>query len=274
MGAETEELVGQGVQETQKVPAKAAGEAAGQQAGAEDGAQGAAEGQTSVSLPGVPEGMSLEQYVAQSVSQVEQRLRDEYEGKGGHMAKLRSSLQKQINELKRQSGGESQRALEAALQVADKDPQQAIGLLAKELEQYQSRDQRSIQELQMQEWVEDVAGKLGLEASDAEVLSVLEEVGSLTEPGADFEAMGRLTLLANQRQQKRAEAAEKKLVEYEQTLEQRISQMVATAMVEKGLKAVDSGEVTKPPVKDENPIAGINNPAKLLALALKDVGRQ
>jgi len=225
-------------------------------------AGGSLEGAGSAPLPGLPEGMTLEQYVEQKVAKV----RTEYEGPDGHLSKLRASLTKQIQEAKRAQNVDAQRTMEAALQMAEKDPQRAIEMLAGTVQVYQERDQQSVFEAEMADWVGRVARELDLDPGDEAVAKVVGEVGPLTRPGADSEVLGQLTKLSNARAVARAESAEKKLAEFEKSLETRVDQLVATSLLQRGAKTVDASEVTRPPSKEDNPIAEINNPAALLRM--------
>lgn len=221
-------------------------------------------------LPGLPEGMGLEEYVAQAV----QKVKAEYEGKGGHLAKLKASYERKLAEARQAQTADAERVMEQALKLAEKDPQQALQMLTGQLQQYQERDQYAVRESQMAEWAAGVMEELGLESSDPAVLKIVDEVGPLTRPGADYELLGQLAKHATVTARQEAKTYADKVRKFEEDLPNLVRQQVQTLIVDSGAKRVDASDPTAPPPRDENPIASIQNPDKLLSMGLAQVGKR
>jgi hypothetical protein len=203
---------------------------------------GGGEAEPSPQAVGLPEGVSLERYSAALAQQVEKKVREEYEGKSGHLSKLRQKYEQKLREAQAGQAASAQRAMEYAAQMADRDPEQAIQVLAQQLQAYQERDQRSVAEGEISHWAESIIGELDLDVEDEDVQALFDEIGPMTSRDTQFEFLGRATQISNARLKRRAEAAGKKLQEFEKDLGQRVSQLVATALVERGAQRVETSD--------------------------------
>jgi len=209
--------------------------------------------------------MSLSEYVKAEVDKV----RKEYEGKDGHLSQLRATYERKLAETKAHQTTEAQRALQQAQALVEKNPRQAAQLMAEQLSAYVARDSQSVAEEQMSHWAAGVAEQFGLTINDPEVTELLEEVGPLTDPRSSYELLGRMAQLQIDRQKKDRDAAVQSLSEFTKALPSLVRQQVLTVLTEGGMADVDPSRPGRPATANKNPIAEIQDPSVLLAMAAK-----
>jgi hypothetical protein len=204
----------------------------------------------------------VEALVAEKVAAAVAGIKEEYEGKGGHLSKLKSSYEKQIAELRRAEQERQAKEIQQALALAEVDPAQAAQVMAGQLQAMHAGRQAEAAEVQMREWAEGVLEKLGLSADDQEVVDKAKAIGPLTQAGASYEYLGEMSTLALERERKARKQAEKAVAE----LPEMVNQAVARALAASGIAVPETAEGAAPPRGD---IRTIQSPSKLLSLGLQ-----
>ncbi len=223
---------------------------------------------------GAPAGDDLQALIHQALQEREQEIRQEYESKDGHIAKLKRSYETQLAELRQKQTAADQARIQAALDLANENPTQAVQILAETLEHYTQREAQITQAATMTQWAHDTAQRLGLDPGDDDVVAVIESAGPLTDPEAAFNLMGELSQFAVTRARDEAKGAVKELADFKSQLQDQVRREVATALANAGSLAVDVSDVGAAPAPPDNPIANVNNPGKLIAQGLAQSGKR
>jgi len=196
------------------------------------------------------------------------RIRREYEGPGGHIAKLKSERDKAKAEAERLAALERQRAVETLRQtnaIAQQDPERAYQVLSSQHEALLRQGQQAESQQAWQEWVAGVATELELLTGDAEADSkVWEEIDAVgkkvwSEYPADqapFEFQKQLAVRAKDRQKEARKMAEKKAAEVEAGLPGLVAKEVKRALADAGYSEPDTSVPGRPAKKDPEDVPG------------------
>ncbi|NIP95937.1 MAG: hypothetical protein GWO24_21880 [Akkermansiaceae bacterium] len=199
-------------------------------------------------------------------------VRAEYEESGGHLSKLRSKKDKEIARLRKQLDEREQADYQEALELAQRQPEQAVERLAGMVQGMQSRRALEQQEQELQAWAGGVLEELGLDPEDDAVQEVAARVGPLTGEGASYAYLGEMGKLAREQEAGARKKAERELAQTLEGLPGMVNAAVAKAMAASGLGTVDGSEQQAP--AQDNPIKNVDSPSRLLAMGWKAVGRK
>lgn len=101
--------------------------------------------------------------IAEATKATEERIRKEYEDKGGHMAKLKSKYDSKIAALEKQVRGKSRADLEEAKQLLEQgDPVKAARILSAQVETQLAQSERLAQQQEMRAWASGIMTDLGV----------------------------------------------------------------------------------------------------------------
>jgi len=194
-----------------------------------------------------------------------QALREEYEGKDGHLARLKSAKDREIAQVRARLAERDEQDLQEAMQLAESDPRRAAQMMAQQNQQLMQRQQRERAVAELSQWAERVASDLGVDLDTDE--EAAKALGVLLEHGPDYthefqQAMGR-------RAGVQRDEAMKALQKMEESLAARIDRALEAKLAEAGVGKVEGGSPRTP--AGRNAIKNETDPGRLLADAFKDV---
>lgn len=182
-----------------------------------------------------------------------------YEGKGGHLAQLRSSKDKEIAALKKQLRQQQQSKVEEAKKLIEENPGQAAEILLHLAEeQTQQIEQDSAQE-QLVDWQHRILTDLGVDPDeDEEAAALVSEWAEkmLEDPNLTWDFQQAAAQLQIGRKDKALKETTKELKELKDGLDDMVSAAVTRHLVSAGIIAEPSPDGTAPPKDDqwrENP---------------------
>lgn len=174
---------------------------------------------------------------------------DKYEGKGGHLAKLRSQKDKEIAALQRQLQQQRTSQLEEAKALLESDPAQAAQLLAGIVE---AQAQTSLQESRNQElvdWQYRILADLGADPEEDEEAAELVAEWSgrmLEDPNLTWDFQQAAARLQLERKEKAAKQAATELAALKDSMPDLIKAEITKALVGAGVIPEPSGEGVAP----------------------------
>lgn len=184
------------------------------------------------------------------VEEAVKEVRAEYEGKGGHLAKLRSSYDKQIAELKRQVGQQQRAKMEQAQGLLDaEDYEEAAKILYSQMEELQGQTMRESQRSEMADWVDEIMTDLGYDLEEDEEAATLA-AGWLDRLIEDDRLTWQFQQEVARKQieakQEAAQAAQKELAKFKEDLPSLIKSQVAQILTDAGFAPDTSGDGAAP----------------------------
>jgi len=202
-------------------------------AGAATEGSAAPAGQAESSAASTPSTVDIETLKAE----IEARIKAEYEGKGGKMAKLQSRLAQQERELTERQRGEHARA-QQLLESGDSDG--AARILVTQNEALLRAQSAGSATAEARGWGEKIVADLGVEWDDGIEQLAAETIYQGPEWAFDFQQ--KTAKLARDREREARIAAEKKLKETVDGLPAFIKQEVAQAITGKPWSSPDASE--------------------------------
>lgn len=208
--------------------------------------------------------------VQAAIDKAVQGVRAEYEGKGGHIAKLKSKYDKQLAQLQQAVEGQQRADYEAAMaHLEGGDYRTAATILAEQVDQLQGSRARSAQEQEVASWVGQVMTDLGydLEGSEEDAAFAGEWVDKMLE-NPEYSWEFQQTAAKRQLDAARAEAAKAKkdLDGVVSTLDQTVRAEVTKILASAGLAPEPTGEEGTRPSEDWRSLPT----GKLLKLGLEE----
>lgn len=236
------------------VQPEGAGPVSGEGAGGPEGAAEGSTGETALT----PE---LEALVEARV----QGVREEYEGAGGHLARLKSAKDKEIAAVQARLAQRDEQVLAEAMQLAETDPQRAVQMMAQQQQQLMQRGQRERAVAELSQWAERVANDLGVDLDTDE--EAAKALGALLERGPDY-AHEFQQVVAKQ-VAARADKAEKKFAKLEESLPGLIDRTLEAKLAEAGVGKVDPASPRRP--AGANPIKNEMDPGRLITDGYQEI---
>lgn len=231
-------------------------------------AAGAAPAAVSKDTGGAPD---IEALVAERVRAEAEKIRRQYEGPDGHIAKLKSKADRAEAALRQRQQQEYQQA-QALMQ---QNPEHAAAILARQVDELRQKEVATEGTAMMSRWVSDVAQSHELKADDPELAKLAEEMGVLYAPqmppdqanAVTFQFEHALGQLQVKRERERAEKAEKDLKSTLANLPDLVKKEVTRTLAGKGFGEIDD---TSPgaPVGSEVDLTKLS-PHQLLDLGIK-----
>ncbi len=225
-------------------------------AGAETGAAPAGAG---APPPATPEGQAVtppavSPDIQALVEEAVKKVRTEYEGKGGHVAKLKSEYDKKIADLKRQVEKKRAEEYQEAMGLLEQgDHEQAARVLADQVAQLTEEQQNQDREAQVADWVERIMGDLGYDLQDeAAAAQATEWLGRLqAQPDLTYDFVMETSKARIEAEKKAAEAATKEVAALKEAIPQLVRAEVAKALTGAGLTPQPTGEGGAPSSGDD-----------------------
>ena len=179
--------------------------------------------------------------IEQQVQTATDALREEFEGEGGHVSKIKSVKDKEIAKLNRQLQEQQEAGRKRALDLMDSDPAEAARQFEAQNKVYVEQQQYQQYQDQMGAYVDKTLEEYGLDAEDAEIAkSAAEWTQRLMQDeklGADFQhAMGQLRL---EQKDEQVTQLQKQLDAQQEEIPKLITQGIARAMESAGIGDVD-----------------------------------
>ncbi len=183
------------------------------------------------------------------------RIKQEYEGKGGHIAKLKSSYDTQIAQLKRQLQERTKSEYQEAVQLMEAgDYEEAARQLAAQAQVYQQQQEQDAQVGALADWARSILGGLGYDLeSDQEAAEYatewLEKIQNNRDYAWEFIMDASQKKLGAERQ--KAETAQKELAKVQEGIPTLVKAEVAKALTEAGLTPTPTPEGGTPPTEED-----------------------
>lgn len=184
------------------------------------------------------------------IAEAVQEVRAEYEGKGGHLAKLRSSYDKQIAELKKQVSQQQRAKMEQAQGLLEaEDYEEAAKILYSQMEELQGQTMRESQKSEMADWVDEIMTDLGYDLEEDKEAATLA-AGWLDrlvdDPRLTWEFQQEVARKLIEDQQAAAKAAQKELAKFKDDLPSLIKSQVAQLLTDAGFAPDTAGDGAAP----------------------------
>lgn len=166
------------------------------------------------------------------------QVKDEYEGKGGHIARLKSKYDKQIAQLQQVQTQRQQQEYQQAMGLLEAgDYAEAAQILAAQVQTLQGQTMADTQRQQMTDWVERIMGDLGydLDTEEAATFAAGWTDKLIRDPDLtwDFQQEAARGQIETERQ--RAKAAADELQKLKEGLPQLVQEQVKRMFTETGL---------------------------------------
>jgi hypothetical protein len=207
---------------------------------------------TGATTTGLPEGLDLESLK----TQIREEIKGEYEGKDGHIAKLRSSLDKQLANQRRELEQLRAARLQQARVLKDEDPAAAADLMLAYVDELQGERFTDSNRQEWQNWIGEQIEDVGLSLEDEEVAQLAaqqaERLHALTVAdrqrgtqeamGGTIQFMSDLAKLIAQRKDKELAMKEKQIADDPAERSKLVRREIVRTLVDLGL----APELTEP----------------------------
>jgi hypothetical protein len=229
-------------------------------------------GQQEAPAPGLsPE---LEAEISKRIQTATQEIVNKYEGKDGDIAKLKSSYDKKMAELRRQVREQQQAQYQQAMSLVDEDPAQAAQLMQGQLQQQYMQYEVEQARQEWRDWVRDQYEASGFDVDEDEVAgeaaaavdALLQQAISGNGQAAAMSFQEQLRTKALSKKDEALAATEKRLKELETGLEATIKQEIARYLADNGM----TPDATRLGPRGKT-LRHENNPDVLLAEGMADV---
>ena len=178
-----------------------------------------------------------------------------YEGKDGHLSKLKSKKDKEIARLQRQLREQQKGKLEEAKALMESDPGRAAQLLLSQAEDQAARANQESRHQQMVDWQYEILADYGVDPDeDEEAAELVAEWADRMDRNPDEawgfqQAAGKFVA---ERAQTESKQTAKELAELKGGMAETINAAVTKALVEQGIIPAPTQEGSEPQKRDED----------------------
>jgi hypothetical protein len=192
--------------------------------------------------------------VAAAVEAATQKVRDEYERKDGHLAKLRSTKDRELAQLRKQLSATRKQQVEEAEKLLESNPDQAAAILKALVAEQSTQIEQDGAHDELVSWQHKVLADLGADPDeDEEAATLALEWGPklLSDPNMTWDFQQAAAKLVLDREREATKTANKELKELKESLPDTVKAEVTKALVSAGIVPEPTDEGGAPPGDDD-----------------------
>jgi len=188
--------------------------------------------------------------IDQRAKEAAEKVKAEYEGKDGHLARLKSAKDKEVARLKRQLREGQQSKVKEAKELIESNPDQAAQILLSLAEEQDQQIEQDSAHEQLVEWQHKILADLGADpAEDEEAAELAAEWGPkiLEDPEKSYDFQQEAARLQLAREREATKTANRELKELKESLPETVKAEVTRALVSAGIVPEPTDEGGAPP---------------------------
>ena len=196
----------------------------------------------------------IQTLIEQRATEAAEKVKAEYEGKGGHLARLKAAKDKELARLKKQLRDQQKGKVEEAKALIESNPDQAAQILLSLAEEQDQQIAQDSAQSELIDWQQKILADLGADpAEDEEAAALVAEWGPrlIEDPNLTWDYQQAAAQLQLERERAANKEVTKELKDLKDGLGGMVNAAVTRALVEAGVVPEPTPDGGAPPKEED-----------------------